>query len=96
MKQLVISSAARVNLREIWDYVAGDNIVAADALLESFYEKFEILRERPEAGRLRPELKAGLRSFPVGRYLIFYTVNSSDIEIARVIHSARDIEGLLG
>ena len=50
----------------------------------------------PEAGRLRPELRAGLRSFPVGRYLIFYTVNSSDIEIARVIHSARDIEGLLG
>jgi len=45
VKQLVISSAARVNLREIWDYVAGDNIVAADALLDSFYEKFELLQQ---------------------------------------------------
>jgi len=83
-------------LREIWDYVAGDNIAAADALLESFYEKFELLRERPEAGRPRPELRAGLRSFPVGRYLIFYIVNNSDIEVARVIHSARDLDALLG
>lgn len=42
-------------------------------------------------GRLRGELATGLRSFPVGRYVIFYRALSNGIEIVRVLHGARDL-----
>jgi toxin ParE1/3/4 len=44
-----------------------------------------------------PEL-AGLRRIPVKgfeNYLIFYLAHSSDIDVIRVVHGARDIENLL-
>ncbi len=43
-------------------------------------------------GRVRYELTAGLRSFPFGRYVIFYALSADEIDIVRVLHSARDID----
>jgi toxin ParE1/3/4 len=45
-------------------------------------------------GRKRDELISGLRSFPVGRYLIFYSTLPDGIEAVRVLHSARDLDAL--
>jgi toxin ParE1/3/4 len=42
-------------------------------------------------GQQRPELAANLRSYSVGNYVIFYRPVQKGIEIARVIHAARDI-----
>lgn len=50
----------------------------------------------PEAGRSRSELQMGLRSFPVGRYLIFYRPSATSVEIVRVLHSARDVDAMFG
>jgi toxin ParE1/3/4 len=43
---------------------------------------------------MRNDLIVGLRSFPNGKYLIFYQETANGIEIVRVVHSARDIEQL--
>jgi toxin ParE1/3/4 len=43
-------------------------------------------------GRKRDDLAKGLRSFPVGKYLIFYHLVKGDIEIARVLHGSRNID----
>jgi toxin ParE1/3/4 len=40
------------------------------------------------------ELAPGLRSFPVGRYLIFDLQESGCLRIVRVLHGARDLEAL--
>ncbi|HLP91141.1 MAG TPA: type II toxin-antitoxin system RelE/ParE family toxin [Nostocaceae cyanobacterium] len=45
-------------------------------------------------GRSRYELLPGLRSFPVGSYLIFYFPINQSIEVIRVLHGARDIAKL--
>jgi toxin ParE1/3/4 len=45
-------------------------------------------------GRERPELLADLRSFPVGRYVIFYLPRPHGIEVVRVLHGARDLKPL--
>jgi toxin ParE1/3/4 len=63
---------ARLDLIEIWSFIADDNEVAADNMLDRFEKALRILRDRPLAGRERPELAAGLRSFPVGNYILFY------------------------
>ena len=92
MKRFVISPVARRDLREIWDYIGKENPTAADNLLESFHEKFEILVSMPEMGRQRDDVESGLRSFPVGRYLIFYNLLEDAIEIVRVLHGSRNLD----
>ena len=46
-------------------------------------------------GRVRSELAPELRSFPVGRYVVFYLPCPDGIDIVRVLHGARDIETVL-
>jgi len=45
-------------------------------------------------GRARDELEVGLRSFPVGRYAIFYLPIPDGVEIVRVLHGARDLDAI--
>ena len=83
---------AEQDLEEIWLYIAADNIVAADALLDKVAAKSTLLASNPELGRSRPEIHEGLRSFPVGNYILFYRPEAGGIELTRVLHGARDID----
>ena len=82
---------ARVDLAEIWSYIADDSEAAADRFLDALEVKFALLATQPRMGRQRDELRADLRSFPAGRYVIFYLANADGIELVRVLHGARDI-----
>jgi len=44
--------------------------------------------------RCRDELAPGLRSLPVGNYVVFYRGREGGIEVIRVLHGARDIDAL--
>ena len=50
----------------------------------------------PGIGRPRAELQADLRSFPVGRYVLFYRPIKGGIEVARVLHGMRDLDRIFG
>jgi toxin ParE1/3/4 len=82
---------AQSDLVEIWDYIADDSEARADAFLDRIDQKFRTLAQRPGLGRARDELAEGLRSFPVGRYVVFYRPLPEGIEIVRVLHGARDL-----
>jgi len=56
--------------------------------------RFPKLAAMPELGRQCEELSARVRSFPVGRYVIFYRPMENGIEIVRVLHGARDLPPL--
>lgn len=88
-----IAPRARLDLDEIWRYIAADRLVAADELLDAMQAKFALLASQPYLGESRPELGADLRSSRVGNYAIFYRVVEGDVvvEIIRVLHGARDI-----
>jgi toxin ParE1/3/4 len=45
-------------------------------------------------GRPRDELASGLRSFPVGTYIVFYRRAKVGIEVARILSGYRDIDAL--
>jgi toxin ParE1/3/4 len=80
------------DLAQIWDYIADDSEKRADAFLAMVDGKFQTLSQHPAIGRRREELAPGLRSFPVGRYVIFYLPLPNGVDIVRVLHGARDIE----
>lgn len=85
---------AQDDYREIWRYIAADSPEAADRLLRKIDAKLELYAEHPGMGRARDSLAPGLRSFSVGRYLVFYRATPDGIELVRVLHGARNFKYL--
>ena len=92
MSIIIKRPRALSDLVEIWDYIADDSEVRADAFVATIDAKFQTLAKQPGIGRMRDELATGLRSLPIGRYVIFYLSQADGIEIIRVLHGARDID----
>lgn len=86
---------ARADLAEIWDYIAQDNPKRATAFLREIEALFETLATQPTMGRERPELADELRSFPIGRYVVYYLPWPDRVDIVRVLHAARDVTRLI-
>jgi len=83
---------ASADISEIWEFTAEESVVRADAFVDRIDAKFKSLAELPAMGRARTELAAGLRSFPVRPYVIYYEVIPDGVAIVRVLHGARDAE----
>ena len=83
---------ADLDLDSIWNFIAADDIQAAERQINRIGEVFQMLVENPLAGRERPELRKDIRSFPVGSYVVFYIALSDGIEVARVMNSRQDID----
>jgi toxin ParE1/3/4 len=76
----------------IWSFIASDSVRGADKQIARIGEIFEMLMRNPLAGRERRELRAVLRSFPVGSYVIFCIPLLDGVEIVRVMHGRQDID----
>lgn len=85
---------AAVDILDIWDYIAEDSAAAADRWVDKLDEKFNLIATQPLMGRAREELAASLRSFPFGRYVIFYVPVEDGIDVVRVLHGSRDIDAV--
>ncbi len=85
------SSHALTDLEEIWTYLSEVSEKSADKILKNLLENCSRTLAHPKSGRQRNELTLGLRSFPAGKYMIFYQQTDFGIEIVRVLHSSRDI-----
>jgi toxin ParE1/3/4 len=96
MARVLRSSLAEHDLVDIWIFIAKDSPDAADRFLDHLAQKCELLAESPEIGRRREELAPRLRSFPVGRYVIFYRTAEQGIEVVRVLSAYRDVDTLFG
>jgi toxin ParE1/3/4 len=93
-----VAPQAEAELDNIWYYVAKESgsVEIADRLIDSITERFYLLACHPHIGRRRDEdLRPGLRSFPVGEYVIIYRVEEKDVLILHVFRGSRDIEVLM-
>jgi toxin ParE1/3/4 len=86
------SPAARDDAVAIWLFIAEDNVGAAEAMLDRIDAVLRMLAEQPRAGRLRPELHPGLRSFPVGSYTVFYEADDEALTVVRILSAYRDLD----
>ena len=83
---------AAVDILDVWDHIAEDSLEQADRWIDNLDEKLKLIATQPLMGRARGELAAGTRSFPFGRYIIFYAPVDGGIDVVRVLHSARDVD----
>ena len=94
MKILKRTRQAEEDLIEIWCYIASENPVAADRLLDRIDEKCLLLAKSPQMGVLRSDIALNLRYFPVKKYLIFYREIENGIEVVRIVHGSRYLPSL--
>jgi toxin ParE1/3/4 len=93
-----LSEEAEDELDHIWYYVAkqSGSIEIADRLIDSVTECFWMLARYPHVGRRRDhDLRPGLRSFPVGEYVIIYRAEGEDVLILHVVRGSRNIPSML-
>lgn len=83
---------AALDILDVWDHIADDDMAAADRWVDTLDAVFSTLATQPMMGRARPELAPDLRSFPFRRYVIDDAPLSDGIEVVRVLHSARDVD----
>jgi toxin ParE1/3/4 len=87
---------AIADLDEIWDYIARDNPMAADRLLDELNDRFVLLSKNPEIGERQPKLADGTyRRFTCRSYVIYYQPMEDGIILVRILHGARDHEAML-
>ena len=95
MRQLRFTPAAEHDLAEIFDYIAdaSGSPETARRFAASVEAQCARLAQLPSSlGRLRPELRPDLRSFPSKGYVIFFRYVDDDIlEIVHIIEGHRDI-----
>lgn len=90
------SPLAESDLAEIKRYIAHDKPLAAARLIRSIRDRIrETIASFPEIGQACDQLAPGLQRFPIGNYVVFYRITSR-VEIARILHGARDIDKLFG
>jgi toxin ParE1/3/4 len=95
MRQLIYLTGARNDLRRIAANIALESGSRATAV--NFVARIRGQCARLAAlpgvlGRSRPELLDDMRSFPFGRYLIFFRYRSDAVEIIDILEAHRDID----
>ena len=82
---------ARLDLIELWQYIAAEDPAAADRLYERLEAHIRVLETFPQAGPARPEIAADARILIQRPYLILYRLLGDDVQIVRVLHASRRI-----
>lgn len=94
MAKIVWTELSVFDLKEIFDYISKDSKRYAENQIKRIKAKTDILKSRPEAGRIVPELEIiEIRELIEGNYRIIFRILSADlIEILTIHHSARDFD----
>jgi plasmid stabilization system protein ParE len=87
----VLHPEAFTDIDEIWEYIAEDNIDAADRVVSEIFAAVATLVRSPHIGHRRPDLTTSpLRFHLVRDYLIAYAPNETPLWILAVLHGRRN------
>jgi toxin ParE1/3/4 len=91
MSGFVLHPEAYIDLGEIWEHIASDNLDAADRILEELYEAIQALAAFPYTGHHRPDLTARpLRFQSLRDYVIAYVPDEQPLVVIAVLHGRRN------
>ncbi len=90
MSGFVLHPQAYDDLDEIWDYIAADNLDAADRVREEVYETIQSLVPFPYVGHIRADLTSKpLRFQTVRDYVIAYAPDEKPLAVIAILHGRR-------
>jgi toxin ParE1/3/4 len=90
MSGFVLHPEAYTDLDDIWEYIAADNLDAADRVREEIYETIRSLVAFPRQGHSRPDLTSRPLRFHLLRdYGIAYAPDEKPLAVIAVLHGRR-------
>ena len=90
MSGFVLHPDALTDLTEIWEYIAPDNLDAADRVLEEIYETIRALVPFPQVGHRRSDLTSRpLRFHPIRDFLVVYAPDEKPLVVLAILHGRR-------
>src|SRR5690242_6196494 len=91
MSGFVLHPEAYADLNDIWEYIAADNLDAADRVIEEIYTAIKSLVSFPRQGHRRSELTSRpVRFLSVREYVIAYAGEEEPIVVLAVLHGRRN------
>ena len=87
----IITERAAQDINQLFEFHSEGN---AQHIANEIIRQVETLEDFPLFGRSRDELKIGLRSFIVQKYVVFYHIWQNTPVVIRVVHGSRDLEAL--
>ena len=82
---------ARVELDDIWEFIAADSLDAADRVIAEILAAIGALVRFPDMGHQRPDLTSRALRFTVVReYLIAYAPDERPLWVVAVMHGRRN------
>ena len=96
MRRLVYTPAARSDLEDILRFIAADNPRRARLYVGEIQEACRRLRDMPDMGMARPDLRPKLRVLPLWRRIVVaYEPSGSTIDVLRIFSAGQDYEALM-
>ena len=90
MSGFVLHPEAFRDLEEIWEYIAADNVEAADGVVEEIYQAIRALIPSPRMGHKRPDLTSTpLRFHPVRNFVVVYAPEETPLAVVAILHGRR-------
>jgi plasmid stabilization system protein ParE len=87
------------DLFEIWNYIARDNLAAADRVESAVYEACALIADAPLRGQIREDLTTLLLRFwtlpRFPNYTVVYDPATVPVQIIRILHGRRDVKRIL-
>ncbi len=96
MARLIWTEPALLDLDAIADYIALDDVSAAQRLVKKVFERVDLLASFPESGRQPPELQhMPYREIIIGPCRIFYRIEKDKVYILHVMRGERQLRKYL-
>ena len=81
MTSYILAPEALQDLQELWDYIATENLDAADRMIDTLFAAFERLAAMPGLGHRREDLTdRPLRFWTVDAYLVIYRAERTPLK----------------
>ncbi len=90
----ILAPSAIRDLDEISQYFMLNNVEAGEKLFKEFNRRFQNLTKFPEMGRPYNHLQPGMRGLSVKKYIIFYRISATELEIVRIVDGKRNLKNL--
>jgi toxin ParE1/3/4 len=90
--RIAFATRAERDLEEIADYIVTANPAAVLPLINRIHQQIRMLERHPHLGPSAPETdQADMRKLSIPPYVAYYRLRDDVVEIARVLHGARDL-----